>query len=555
MEKKHQIFNIDSSSSSSDQNGDEESLRRRSPEGGRAEEDEEEGGKHYGSAQDRIHSMSFDDFRSLLVHTTTTTNPVDSANIIRSRENASTDVDLARRMRDNKRDSSDQRPPRGRPPGTSIPKQQQPMGEIVEVEGGHIVRSTGRKDRHSKVYTAKGPRDRRVRLSALTAIQFYDVQDRLGFDRPSKAVDWLIKKAKTSIDELNQLPRRSTPNILNQQPKVEDEGNKDQAEQEIELENEASVKGAGAKAADSRAIARERARERAKERTQERSDGVAKAQTYLRPRSQLFSLNPASTSPTVPNYHLKDGPASENLGTGSNAANPQMGMRSNNNISSTSSDSISRTFHLEALQQQPFYQYLFSHTNNQAALHNYSTVTQFDGAAATAPYAAAPANSEAAQNSNQQTNQSLFSSSSASAFQIPSGFCREIVMPEQLHHEFFSSQPQPHRILSAPPVWNSNSIYTDFGNNNTNNIAVSAPNMMRGGGHYNSLILRGTLQSSSSPVRVRSNPPLLHDNASAGQSPQTGDGFSGFRIPARIQGIDHENDDVKPSQVSSNSRF
>ncbi|XP_020214649.1 transcription factor TCP4 [Cajanus cajan] len=80
------------------------------------------------------------------------------------------------------------------------------VGEIVQVEGGHIVRSTGRKDRHSKVYTSKGPRDRRVRLSAHTAIEFYDVQDRLGYDRPSKAVDWLIKKAKTSIDKLAELP-------------------------------------------------------------------------------------------------------------------------------------------------------------------------------------------------------------------------------------------------------------------------------------------------------------------------------------------------------------
>nr|GMC50784.1 transcription factor TCP4 [Ipomoea batatas] len=68
------------------------------------------------------------------------------------------------------------------------------------------MRSTGRKDRHSKVCTAKGPRDRRVRLSAHTAIQFYDVQDRLGYDRPSKAVDWLMKKAKPAIDELAQLP-------------------------------------------------------------------------------------------------------------------------------------------------------------------------------------------------------------------------------------------------------------------------------------------------------------------------------------------------------------
>ncbi|KAE8770583.1 Transcription factor PCF5 [Hordeum vulgare] len=79
-------------------------------------------------------------------------------------------------------------------------------GEIVAVQGGHIVRSTGRKDRHSKVCTARGPRDRRVRLSAHTAIQFYDVQDRLGYDRPSKAVDWLIKNAKDAIDNLDTLP-------------------------------------------------------------------------------------------------------------------------------------------------------------------------------------------------------------------------------------------------------------------------------------------------------------------------------------------------------------
>nr|GMD31864.1 transcription factor TCP4-like [Ipomoea batatas] len=78
--------------------------------------------------------------------------------------------------------------------------------EKMQVEGGHIIRSTGRKDRHSKVFTAKGPRDRRVRLSAHTAIQFYDVQDRLGYDRPSKAVDWLIKKAKNAIDKLAELP-------------------------------------------------------------------------------------------------------------------------------------------------------------------------------------------------------------------------------------------------------------------------------------------------------------------------------------------------------------
>ncbi|BAT89520.1 transcription factor TCP4-like [Vigna umbellata] len=95
-------------------------------------------------------------------------------------------------------------------------------GEIVEVQGGHIVRSTGRKDRHSKVCTAKGPRDRRVRLAAHTAIQFYDVQDRLGYDRPSKAVDWLIKKAKTAIDELAELPPWN-PTATSMQPPQQEE--------------------------------------------------------------------------------------------------------------------------------------------------------------------------------------------------------------------------------------------------------------------------------------------------------------------------------------------
>lgn len=78
--------------------------------------------------------------------------------------------------------------------------------DVMEVHGGRIVRATGRKDRHSKVSTAKGPKDRRVRLSPNTAIQFYDVQDRLGCDRPSKAIDWLIKEAKAAIDALGEFP-------------------------------------------------------------------------------------------------------------------------------------------------------------------------------------------------------------------------------------------------------------------------------------------------------------------------------------------------------------
>eukprot|EP00262_Sarcandra_glabra_P006608 TRINITY_DN1895_c1_g1_i1.p1 TRINITY_DN1895_c1_g1~~TRINITY_DN1895_c1_g1_i1.p1 ORF type:complete len:360 (+),score=36.73 TRINITY_DN1895_c1_g1_i1:794-1873(+) len=68
-----------------------------------------------------------------------------------------------------------------------------------------VSRSSGGKDRHSKVVTAKGLRDRRVRLSVSTAIQFYDLQDRLGYDQPSKAVEWLIKAAADAITELPPL--------------------------------------------------------------------------------------------------------------------------------------------------------------------------------------------------------------------------------------------------------------------------------------------------------------------------------------------------------------
>ncbi|XP_028075243.1 transcription factor PCF8-like [Camellia sinensis] len=48
-------------------------------------------------------------------------------------------------------------------------------------------------------------RDRRVRLSVTTAIQFYDLQDRLGYDQPSKTIEWLLKVAAKSIDELSSI--------------------------------------------------------------------------------------------------------------------------------------------------------------------------------------------------------------------------------------------------------------------------------------------------------------------------------------------------------------
>ncbi|MQM11940.1 hypothetical protein Taro_044856 [Colocasia esculenta] len=74
-------------------------------------------------------------------------------------------------------------------------------GKKVDGGGGAGSRRL-RKDRHSKIYTAQGPRDRRMRLSLDVARKFFDLQDTLGFDKASKTVDWLLSSCKTSIMEL-----------------------------------------------------------------------------------------------------------------------------------------------------------------------------------------------------------------------------------------------------------------------------------------------------------------------------------------------------------------
>lgn len=60
----------------------------------------------------------------------------------------------------------------------------------------------GKKDRHSKIHTAQGPRDRRMRLSLQIARKFFALQDILGFDKASKTIDWLFSKSKAAIKEL-----------------------------------------------------------------------------------------------------------------------------------------------------------------------------------------------------------------------------------------------------------------------------------------------------------------------------------------------------------------
>ncbi|XAR51274.1 hypothetical protein NMG60_11005863 [Bertholletia excelsa] len=61
---------------------------------------------------------------------------------------------------------------------------------------------TSKRDRHTKIDTAQGQRDRRMRLSLEVAREFFDLQDTLGYDKPSKTIKWLLGKSNAAIREL-----------------------------------------------------------------------------------------------------------------------------------------------------------------------------------------------------------------------------------------------------------------------------------------------------------------------------------------------------------------
>nr|AXM04966.1 cycloidea-like protein [Schlechtendalia luzulifolia] len=74
---------------------------------------------------------------------------------------------------------------------------------------------TRKNDGHSKIFTAQGPRDRRVRLSIDIAKKFFVLQNLLGFDKASKTLDWLFTKSKTAIKELVEETKQcsSSPSV------------------------------------------------------------------------------------------------------------------------------------------------------------------------------------------------------------------------------------------------------------------------------------------------------------------------------------------------------
>ncbi|MCO5604505.1 hypothetical protein L7F22_058672 [Adiantum nelumboides] len=152
------------------------------------------------------------------------------------------------------------------------------------------VRAVGSKDRHSKVRTAKGLRDRRVRLSAPTAVQFFEVQERLGFDQPSKALDWLIRNARTAIDELaplqpvavNSVADSMATESISQETNTSPDVDEQHKTASAKVEQQKSSKSHGG----SRASARSRKRESTKEET--KSDEVSPALSAPSASSSTF---------------------------------------------------------------------------------------------------------------------------------------------------------------------------------------------------------------------------------------------------------------------------
>ncbi|KAM0039897.1 putative transcription factor TCP family [Helianthus debilis subsp. tardiflorus] len=77
------------------------------------------------------------------------------------------------------------------------------------------------KDGHSKIYTAQGPRDRRVRLSIEISRKFFCLQDLLGYDKASKTLDWLFEKSLTAIKDLvKETNQRSSSSVITDQTRV-----------------------------------------------------------------------------------------------------------------------------------------------------------------------------------------------------------------------------------------------------------------------------------------------------------------------------------------------
>ncbi|PON87035.1 TCP transcription factor [Trema orientale] len=166
-------------------------------------------------------------------------------------------------------------------------------------------RRTGKKDRHSKISTAQGLRDRRMRLSLQIARKFFDLQDMLGFDKASKTIDWLFTKSKAAIRELkDSLTKRSSCSNNEDDGGGDDDGNDDDDDDVDEDHDDEILMGnvdmPGKEIRKKKNVrklhhckvakeSRDKARERARERTREKKMLQKSAQTSQKPQKNMVA--------------------------------------------------------------------------------------------------------------------------------------------------------------------------------------------------------------------------------------------------------------------------
>lgn len=131
-------------------------------------------------------------------------------------------------------------------------------------------RRSSKKDRHSKIDTARGPRDRRMRLSLEIARKFFDLQDLLGYDKASRTVDWLLRNSSSAINELRG---SNSSVIISESCTSEDCGESVAAPAAKERRGRKGKRGGGGVQLKRTTVGREsrrKARDRARERTSQK---------------------------------------------------------------------------------------------------------------------------------------------------------------------------------------------------------------------------------------------------------------------------------------------
>jgi hypothetical protein len=152
---------------------------------------------------------------------------------------------------------------------------------------------SSKRDRHSKIKTAKGLRDRRMRLSLEVAKRFFGLQDMLGFEKASKTVDWLLNQSKLEIKHLAReknlhFPTKSSSStsectegvssLDNEVENLEEEEPQQKQEKVIMMKRTRNRTNKVCRKSAFNSISREKARERARERTKEK---LMKARTSI----------------------------------------------------------------------------------------------------------------------------------------------------------------------------------------------------------------------------------------------------------------------------------